>query len=130
MSIIDACMGLIKAEETLRKQGNGMFKGVAFISGRFRGDNHWQIHCNVIEAEKAIPKLIRMNYIPYCPHTTTRHLQDLFPDDTFLEMCLAFIGRMNPETDIIYMVKGWSNSKGACEEHELAIHLGIKVEYE
>ena len=106
------------------------FKGVAFISGPFRGANHWQIHCNVTEAEKAIPKLIRMNYIPYCPHTTTRHLQDLFPDDTFLEMCLAFIKRMNPETDIMWMLRHWENSKGACEEHELAIHLGIEVRYE
>jgi len=106
------------------------FKGVAFISGPFRGSNHWEIHCNVLEAEKAIPRLIEKNYIPYCPHTTTRHLQDLFPDDTFLEMCLEFIKRMNPETDIIYMVKNWDKSKGACEEHELAINLGIEVRYE
>ena len=106
------------------------FKGVAFISGPFRGANHWQIHCNVTEAEKAIPKLIGMGYIPYCPHTTTRHLQDLFPDNTFLDMCLAFIQQMNPETDIMYMLKNWENSEGSTEEHELALARNLQVVYE
>lgn len=103
------------------------FKGMAFISGRFRGQNHWEIHNHVLEAEKAIPKLIEMGYVPYCPHTTTQHLQDLFPDDTFLDMCLEFIRRMNPETDIMYMVKNYEKSEGAIEELSLAKSLGIDV---
>ena len=32
--------------------------------------------------------------------------------------------------DVIYMLKGWQKSKGACIEHDLARSMGIKVLYE
>lgn len=38
--------------------------------------------------------------------------------------------RMVGVSDKILMLKGWEKSRGACEEHDLAKHLGIKIEYE
>jgi len=103
------------------------FIGVAFISGKFRGENHWQIHLNVLEAEAAIPKLIELGYAPICPHKITEHLQDLYPDQTYLDMCLELIRALRPEKDVMFMLDGWQESQGAREEYNLAIDLGITI---
>jgi len=103
------------------------FIGVAFISGKFRGSNHWQIHLNVLKAEAVVPKLIGLGYIPYCPHLITANLQGHFSDDVFLDMCLEYIRQMNPKTDIMFMLEGWQESRGAGEEYELARELGITI---
>ena len=103
------------------------FKGIAFISGKFRGSNHWEIHCNVLKAEAAIPKLFELGYIPYCPHKITENMQGFLPDEVFLDMCLEYIRQMNPKTDIMFMLEGWRSSRGAIEEYYLARELGITI---
>ena len=103
------------------------FNGVAFVSGKFRGENHWQIHLNVLKAEAAIPKLIEMGYAPLCPHKVTEHLQDLFPDKVYLDMCLEIIRALRPEKDVMFMLKDWRYSLGAVEEYNLAGELGLTI---
>jgi len=109
------------------KEEEMKFRGVAFISGRFRGPNHWLIHLNVLKAEAAIPKLLEMGYAPICPHKITEHMQDLFPDKTYLDMCLEIIRALRPTRDILYMLEGWEYSEGAIEEFDLAKDLGITI---
>jgi len=103
------------------------FNGEAFISGRFRGANHWEIHCNVLKAEACVPKVLSLGYIPFCPHKETENMQGVYPDQLFLDMCLAKIRMMNPERDILFMVENWRDSEGAREEYNLARELGITI---
>ncbi len=99
---------------------------VVFISGAFRGANAWEIHQNVLRAEKATAKLIGEGYAVICPHTMTQNLSGLYPDRLFLDMCLELLRRC----DIIYMLEGWSSSNGSCDELEEAERLGLEVMYE
>ena len=102
-------------------------KAIAFVSGKFRGKNHWEIHNNVLKAEAVIPKLTEMGYAPVVPHKITEHFQGLFPDKTYLDMCLMIIRALKPGRDIIYLLKEWRDSKGAVEEYYLAKDLGIET---
>ncbi len=99
---------------------------VIYIAGKFRGKNHWEIHQNVINAEFAIPKLIEMGYAPVCPHKLTENLQDLFPDQTYLDICLELLRRC----DAIYMLSNWRSSVGSCEELRMAKLWNKEVIYE
>ena len=103
------------------------FKGIAFISGAFRAKDHWGIHLNVLKAEAAIPKLIDLGYAPICPHKITEHMQDLYSDKTYLDMCLEMIRALRPTKDVLYMLEGWEYSEGAIEEFDLAKDLGITI---
>ncbi len=105
-------------------------RGIAFISGKFRGANHWEIHQNILTAERAIPQFLQMGYIPYCPHKLTENMQGLFPDEIYLEMCLEMIRRLNPQTDILFMLQGWESSEGSRQELELAKKLKLEILYE
>ena len=102
-------------------------KGIAFVSGKFRGRNHWEIHCNVLKAVAVIPGLIRMGYAPIVPHKITENMQGLFPDKTYLEMCFVIIRALRPSKDILFMLRGWRDSEGAVEEYYEAKRLGIEV---
>ena len=99
---------------------------VVYIAGAFRAPTHYQIHQNVLRAERAALKLWKQGYAVICPHKNTEFYQDECTDDVWLSGCLEILKRC----DIIYMLRHWENSKGACEEHELAINLGIEVRYE
>jgi len=46
--------------------------------------------------------------------------------ETYMEMSIVML----KECDLIYMLKGWSNSKGASAEHGYALEHGIPIVYE
>lgn len=104
------------------------FKGVAFVSGAFRGENMWQVFQNTVKAMEAIPKLISLGYAPLVPHRIYgMEMQGLFPDETYLGCCCEIIRRLRPETDVLFMLEGWERSEGAVEEYNLARELGITI---
>jgi hypothetical protein len=45
----------------------------------------------------------------------------------YLARDLTWIIRSYPD---MYMMKGWQNSRGARLEHEVALYLNLKIEYE
>jgi len=99
---------------------------LCYIAGKFRGENHWEIHQNVIKAEMAIPKLLEMGYAPICPHKLTENLQGLFPDQTYLEICLEILKRC----DSILMLSNWKDSVGSCEELRKAKEWNKEILFE
>ena len=99
---------------------------LVYICGRFRGDNHWEIHQNVLKAEAVIPHLISQGYAPICMHKITENLQGLFPDETYLDICIKVLSACQA----IYMLKGWQKSEGSKQEWEYATSHGIEVMYE
>ena len=103
------------------------FIGIAFVSGKFRGYNYWEVHNNVLKAEAVIPKLKEMGYAPIVPHKITEFMQGLFADKTYLDMCLEIINALRPECDMLYLLRGWERSAGAVEERELAVSKNLKI---
>jgi len=41
--------------------------------------------------------------------------------------CRATIRGMDPAHDMLVLIPGWEESRGACEERELALELGLPV---
>jgi len=97
-----------------------------YIAGPFRAPDHWQIHQNVLDAERVAKRLIGEGYAVICPHKMTENMQQAYPDHVFLNMCLELVRR----ADIIYLLEGWQTSQGSRMELELAMQLGKKVIYE
>lgn len=60
---------------------------LVYIAEKFRGENAWEIHQNVLRAEEATIKLIGEGYAVICPHKITENMQGLYPDDVYLYNC-------------------------------------------
>lgn len=99
---------------------------VVDIVGSFRGNNSWEIHNNVLRAERAAVRLIGEGYAVIVPHLITANMQGLYPDQVYLDMCLEFVRR----SEILYVLKGWTKSKGTIDEIKLAVQLNKKIYYE
>ena len=99
---------------------------IIYVAGKFRGKNSWEIHNNVLKAERAVVKLIGEGYAPICPHLITQNLQGLYPDQVYLDMCLEFLR----VSDAIYVLDNWKQSKGTQTELREAINLGLDIIYE
>ena len=99
---------------------------VCYIAGAFRGKNAWEIHQNVLDAEQKALELIGQGYAIICPHKMTENMQGYYQDQHYLDMCLELVKRC----DCIYMMNGWQNSEGSCEELTCAKEHNLEVIYE
>ena len=109
----------------------------AYIAGPMRGYDNY----NFPAFDAAYVDMIGREYIPVSPADMDRMYEgwDLYPPETgfdsgdlkrFIRRDLAVILDLDPATDIIYMLKGWENSKGALVEKALAEFVGLEVVYE
>ena len=76
-----------------------------------------------MDAEAAIPYLIRKGYAPVCCHKMTENLQGLFPDRVYLDNCLELLRR----SDAVYVLPSWVSSEGSKEEIAEAEKLGKEI---
>lgn len=96
---------------------------VVFVSGRFRGSDHWQIEQHVRQAESLALEVWRLGAAALCPHLNTRHFQGSAPDALWLAGDL----RMLERCDAVLTVQNWRDSIGARAEVQHAQRLGIPV---
>jgi len=96
---------------------------VIYVAGAFRAQTQWGIMLNVRKAEDASLELWKRGYAVICPHTMTQHFQDECPDRVWLDGCIELLKRC----DALFLVDGWSNSRGATEEIRMAELLGIPL---
>jgi hypothetical protein len=99
---------------------------VVYVAGKYRGN----VDENIAHAKREAIKLWGQGYAVICPHLNTANFDGLCPDAVWLEGDLEIIKRLNPAMDIIYMLKGWEDSKGATKEYELALQMGLSIMYE
>ena len=96
-----------------------------YISGLYtNGDTQH----NIEVARQAMWELMRLKHVPFCPHTMTaggEHAEGLTYDD-LLRIDLEWLG----QCEVILMLDGWEESKGAKIEHEWAKYLGLKIFYD
>ena len=88
-----------------------------YIAGAYSADTREGIAANVEHARAAMIDLLGRGYAVYCPHTQTEGLELVFVKEVFMENDFEWIRNCNG----IYMLKGWEDSIGACEERELAL---------
>ena len=98
-------------------------KNLIFISGPITGIKNYKDKFN--EAEKYLQNNGFVNIIN--PAKVAEALPaDAIKYEDFLKIDLQMLNACS----MIYMLKGWDNSKGACEEHEYAINHGIDIIYQ
>lgn len=94
-----------------------------FVSGPFRGANHWEQERNIRRAEELSLEVWKLGAVGLCPHTNTRFFQGALPDDVWLRGDLEMLRRC----DGMLLVSGWNRSRGATAEFDFACRRGIPV---
>jgi len=96
---------------------------VVYISGKYSGD----VEANISVAREKAIQLWDAGYVALCPHLNTAHFNENGPCtyDDFIEGDLQLLSRC----DVIYMLEGWDESKGAKIERDFAMMNGIHICY-
>lgn len=96
-----------------------------YIAGPYRAKTEYEIAENIQHAEKYAKKYWALGYGVFCPHKNSAFFGGVCPDEQFLEADLQFLKMC----DIVVMIPGWTQSKGARDEHALAQKLGKEIIY-
>lgn len=96
---------------------------VVYVSGPYSGPDRESIKANIAAARAAAVELWDSGYTALCPHTNTIHFEDDCSCgwDDYLAGDCELIAR----SDVVLMLPGWEQSRGACRERERALALGI-----
>lgn len=94
----------------------------AYIAGPYTGavsEHVWtalRSACIVMQAR---------GWLPIVPHAMGLHHGVTW--DEAMGRCREIIRALDPARDCMVLVPGWENSRGACEERDLALSLGLPV---
>ena len=105
---------------------------LVFVSGRITAPTDYQKAENVRHAHMASLKLMKKGYATFCPHKNTEGLGGALHRDSeddfegWIERDLEILSRC----DIIYMLRGFRQSRGAKRELAKAKELGLEIRYE
>jgi len=94
-----------------------------FISGPFRGKDHWVVAQNVRKSEELAWKVWELGHAAISPHANTAHFQDSLPDRIWLEGDLEILKRC----DAVLLCGNWQSSSGTLAEIEFANSNNIPI---
>lgn len=97
---------------------------VIYIAGPYNAPTKEEVQKNIEHARAAAVRLIKAGYAVICPHLNTAGLEDAISDQQiFYRMSVELLTRC----DGIYLLKGWSESKGAKIEMNVAVGLNMDI---
>lgn len=93
----------------------------AYIAGPYTG----AVSEHVWTALRAAQRVMEARgWLPIVPHVMGPHGATW---DAAMERCRESIRGLDPACDCLVLLPGWEDSRGAREERELAMSLGLKV---
>jgi len=101
---------------------------IVYIAGPYTAPTAGQVDANIGLARDAAAEVYRHGHIPLCPHALTARFERDYPDipgPRYLESDLELLARC----DAILMLPRWEESRGAQQERERAMSLGLPVYY-
>lgn len=101
---------------------------VYYVSGPYTATRASELFQNIDAARQAALQLWRCGHAVICPHLNTAQ----FPEGEGIDYIagdLTILRRLQPGHDVIYMLRRWQDSKGACVELREAVRLGLLVEF-
>lgn len=101
-------------------------KKLIYISGKYSAPEKEDVEQNIQLAAMYAKKYLKLGYSVHCPHMNTAHFNDIMEYYNFLRMDLEILNRC----DIIVMIPGWKESKGARIEFIHAILTEKEIIYE
>jgi len=101
-----------------------------FISGPYRGNNPWEVECNIRRAEELSLEVWELNNeglrtVAVCTHANSRFFDKAIADEYLLEGYL----RLLEVCDVLLTTSDWERSEGAKTEIEFCKERGIPVMY-
>lgn len=96
---------------------------VVYVAGPYRAPTQKMVLQNIARARDVAAELWRMGFAVVCPHSNSALMDGVCPDDHFLNAYLEILKRC----DLVVTCPGWSLSRGALGEVELALKSGIPV---
>ena len=105
---------------------------VIFISGRISAPTYYEVWQNVLHAHQASLRLMKRGYATICPHKNTEFFEGALkkdPEDDFEEWIKRDMELLS-RCDIIYLLKGWRQSRGSKREHARAKELNLDIMFE
>lgn len=96
---------------------------VVYVAGPMRADNAYLRELNIRRAEEVALSIWTAGAVAICPHSQGRFYDESQCD--WLAGDLEILSRC----DAVYMVSGWNQSEGACQERARALELGKPVLY-
>lgn len=103
-----------------------MSKKVVFIAGPYRADTVDGIYENIQRARAVAKKWWAKGYVVICPHMNTAMMDGFMDDEVWLDGAIEIMKRC----DLVVMVPGYAESKGALQEKLIAEREGIEVTYD
>jgi hypothetical protein len=97
---------------------------VIYISGPYSSPTEDGIEINIDRARDAAQRLWSMGFAVICPHTNSAHM--VGTHEVFLAGDFEIIRRLRPG-DALYMLNGWTASRGSRAERRLAKDMGLRV---
>ncbi len=99
-----------------------------YVSGKYSGKNHEEIHQNIMEARKWAIEIWKLGYVAICPHLLTYHFEDdiHLDHEEYIRRDLAILRRC----DGLFACPNWKDSPGAREEVDFAEATGIPIYYD
>lgn len=95
-----------------------------YLSGKYSGN----VPENIENAKRVARKLWDIGYTVICPHTNTEYFENdccKCKYEDLIEGDLVILRRV----DVVFMLEGWQESRGAVEEHNEAAFQGIPIFY-
>jgi hypothetical protein len=96
----------------------------AYVAGAYTATTQDETRENIVKALKVGIKLAERGYLPIVPHASMPHDTPWMPA---MERCFLVISKLTPGQDIVHMMEGWENSRGAKTEKLLAHAMGLEV---
>jgi len=94
-----------------------------YISGKYSAPSWEKVEQNIQFAAEYAKKYLRLGYSVHCPHTNTAHFTGTVPYMHFIRNDLEILSRC----DVIVMIPGWRDSRGAKIELMHALFIGKRI---
>lgn len=101
---------------------------VIYVAGPYTGKTINDTFENIIRARQHAYRLWQQGWAVICPHANSAFM-DGEDVETTREMFIQGDLEILKRCDAIYMLPGWSTSRGACLELKRAKEWGLKVIY-
>lgn len=105
---------------------------VVFVSGRISAPTMVEYHRNIEHADKVALKLRKRGYAVFCPHKNSEWQSGALrrdPEEDFEEWMIRDMEILS-RCDMVYMLKGWRQSRGSKREYQKAKELGKEILFE
>ena len=97
-----------------------------YISGPYEAGTEAKKQFNIARAADFAAILLRLGFVPFCPHTMSADFELRYPDiprQRYIEVDLEWIQCC----DVVLMLPGWKASQGALAEKFFAMQHAIPV---